>query len=213
MRIGDSFLRVDRVSKRLKRRQVLSEVSFHVGKGEVVLIRGPNGSGKTTLLRTIAGVLRPDSGRVLLLRRNVHEDLDVRAKISYCPERLGLLRDYTILDNMKFFVGVFGRPYDGERLRRYLRMFQLEEYLKDEISKLSAGTRKKVALVRSMSFPAEIYLLDEPLANLDRESAHNLVKEVRKLADEGVSFLIASHIEFPGADRELEMKGGRIVEV
>ncbi len=207
------LLTVEGVSKRLGERQVLRNVGFDVGEGEVVLIRGPNGSGKTTLLRVVAGVLRPDSGRVLLMGRDVHDDLGVRREISYCPERLGLLGDYTIEDNMVFFTKVFGRPFDEGRFRTYLRGFQLEDYLNERISKLSAGTKKKVAIVRSLAFPAKVYLLDEPLANLDEESVKFLVEEVRRLADQGRSFLISSHIEFPGADLELEMRGGSVVEI
>ncbi len=214
MRTEDNLiLEVIRISKRLGKRQVLADVSFDVRNGEVVLIRGPNGSGKTTLLRTIAGVFRPDSGRVLLLGRDVHEDLGVRREISYCPERLGLLGDYTIEDNMVFFTKVFGRSFDEHRFREYVKGFQLEGYSDDKVSKLSAGTRKKVAIIRTLVFPARLYLLDEPLANLDDESVSFLIEEIRRMADLGSSFLISSHIEFPAADRELEMRGGGLVEV
>ncbi len=208
------LLRVDGVSKRLGGRPVLVEVSFTLDRGEIVLLRGPNGSGKSTLLRVITGVLEPDSGSVTLMGRDLHADPSIRSEIGYCPERLGLLPDYTIMENLRFFSRILDYPLDRDLLDRYVEKFGLGEYLDQKISKLSMGTRKKVALVRTLLMGASLYVFDEPLANLDEDSAAALVKEIGSLVrDREAGLLVASHIDLPIADRVLEMRGGRVEEV
>ncbi len=208
------LLRVDGVSKRLGGRPVLVEVSFTLDRGEIVLLRGPNGSGKSTLLRVITGVLEPDSGSVTLMGRDLHADPSIRSEIGYCPERLGLLPDYTIMENLRFFSRILDYPLDRDLLDRYVEKFGLGEYLDQKISKLSMGTRKKVALVRTLLMGASLYVFDEPLANLDEDSAAALVEEIGSLVrDREAGLLVASHIDLPIADRVLEMRGGRVEEV
>ncbi len=208
------LLRVYGVSKRLGGRPVLVEVSFTLDRGEIVLLRGPNGSGKSTLLRVITGVLEPDSGSVTLMGRDLHADPSIRSEIGYCPERLGLLPDYTIMENLRFFSRILDYPLDRDLLDRYVEKFGLGEYLDQKISKLSMGTRKKVALVRTLLMGASLYVFDEPLANLDEDSAAALVKEIGSLVrDREAGLLVASHIDLPIADRVLEMRGGRVEEV
>ena len=213
MNMNDPLLRVISVSKSFGKKLVLSNVSFRLDEGEVVLLRGPNGSGKTTLLRIITGVLKPDSGQIMILGRDIHEYPSIRSEVSYCPERMGLLGDYTLMDNLVFFSKIFNFPLDSEKLNEYLEIFELDEYTNEKISALSMGTRRKVALVRSLLMKAKLYVLDEPLANLDEESKSRLVREIRALAREGSSFLVSSHIEFSGADRVLEIRGGTVVEI
>ncbi len=214
MEADGALLRVDRVSKRLGGRPVLVEVSFTLDRGEIVLLRGPNGSGKSTLLRVITGVLKPDSGSVTLMGRDPHADPSIRSEIGYCPERLGLLPDYTIMENLRFFSKILDYPLDRDLLDRYVEEFGLREYLDHKISKLSMGTRKKVALVRTLLMRASLYVFDEPLANLDEDSAAALVEEIVSLVrDREAGLLVASHIDLPIADRVMEMRGGRVEEV
>lgn len=213
MNMDDPLLRVISVSKSFGKKPVLSNVSFRLDEGEVVLLRGPNGSGKTTLLRIITGVLKPDSGQIIILGRDIHEYPSIRSEVSYCPERMGLLGDYTLMDNLVFFSKIFNSPLDSEKLNEYLEIFELDEYTDEKISALSMGTKRKVALVRSLLMKAKLYVLDEPLANLDEESKASLAQEIRALAREGSSFLVSSHIEFSGADRVLEIRGGTVVEI
>ena len=208
----DKLLEVLDVSKSFGRKKVLSNVTFHLDKGELVLLRGPNGSGKTTLLRVITEVIEPDSGSVKVLGKDIHEYPEVRREISYCPERLALLPDYTVRKNLIFFSKIFNFPINDILLDRYIKIFRLEEYTDQKISKLSMGTKKKVALLRTLLMRANLYVLDEPLANLDEESSSELIGEIRSMANEA-GVLVASHIDLPDADRVLEMRGGRIEEI
>ena len=210
--MAEKLLEVVDVSKRLGGREVLSKVSFHLNRGELVLLRGPNGSGKTTLLRVITGVIEPDSGSVKILGRDVHKHPEVREEISYCPERLALLPDYTIRENLIFFSRIFGFSIDESLLNKYVGIFKLGEYIDKRISKLSMGTRKKAALIRTLLMRAKLYVLDEPLANLDEKSVSGLVEEIRSLSKEA-GILVASHIDLPDANRVLEMRGGRVEEI
>jgi thiamine transport system ATP-binding protein len=177
------MLEVDEVSVRFGERTVLDGVSLHVGDGEIVAVLGPSGAGKSTLLRIVAGLLRPDSGRVLLQGveitdrpahlRNIgmmfQDDqlfphLDVAANIAFGPRmhRWNASEITTRVEDLLTIVGL-----DGFGTRR--------------VDRLSGGEKKRVALARSLAPRPAVLLLDEPLTGLDRELHDRLITELAEV--------------------------------
>jgi thiamine transport system ATP-binding protein len=174
------MLDVDDVSVRFGERTVLDGVSLHVGDGEIVAVLGPSGAGKSTLLRVVAGLLRPDSGRVLLegieitdrpahLRNigmmfqddQLFPHLDVAANIAFGP-RMHRWNASDVADRVEDLLTIVG--LDGFGTRR--------------IDRLSGGEKKRVALARSLAPRPAVLLLDEPLTGLDRELHDRLIGEL-----------------------------------
>jgi heme exporter protein A len=136
---------------------VFAPVDLTVAAGELWLITGANGAGKTTLIRLLAGLLRPSRGMV-----------DVRAQhVAYLGHQLGIKEDLTVEENLRFHAALGGGG--GVTVDTSIHTVGLDLARFQAVRTLSAGQRKRCALARLLLCPAELWLLDEPYANLDAE--------------------------------------------
>ncbi len=167
---ADAVLTVDHVSKafRVDGRilSALDDVSLGARAGEFLTIIGPSGCGKSTLLNVMCGLLRADSGRVLL---HGEQSPDLLGRVGYMPQRDLLLPWRRVIDNVTLGAEITGRDRDGarEKANAYLGEFGLEAFADNYPATLSGGMRQRVALLRTFMCEQEITLLDEPLGALD----------------------------------------------
>jgi ABC-type nitrate/sulfonate/bicarbonate transport system, ATPase component len=172
------------VSKSFGRVRVLDSVSLTARRGEVHVIVGPNGVGKTTLLKIIAGVLRPDSGEVM-----------VRGSVALVPQGDSLLPWRTALRNITLPLELSG--LDGvearEAARRVAEGLGISRYLDMYPRELSGGTRRKVAIARALVTNPDVLLLDEPYNGLDVDSVRSLNETIRGLSSGGRTIILVSH--------------------
>ena len=170
---------------------VFAPVSFSLHRGELAVIEGDNGSGKTTLLRAVAGWLHLSEGELLWRGEPMQPDA-CRGEIAVLGHRLGLKGDLTAQENIDIAIGLHGANA-GVDAHHALADAGLRGYQHEPVRRLSAGQQKRVALARLSFLPTTLWLLDEPLANLD-VSGHALVKALvaRHLAGGGAA-LMTSH--------------------
>ncbi|MEM0458459.1 MAG: ABC transporter ATP-binding protein [Thermofilaceae archaeon] len=175
---------------------VLKGVSLRLKRGEIAFVIGPNGAGKTTLLLTLAGLLKPDRGEVLLDGRSLWE------QIPGARRRIGVLFQNpddqlfnpTVRDELFFTLNQLGLP-EGEKQERVQKVAQelgVAHLLDRPTFALSAGEKKRVALASILVYEPEILLLDEPTANLDPATTALLVSTVCKARSRGKAILIAT---------------------
>jgi len=213
-----SQLEVRRISKSFEDTSVLRSVSFSVGEGEVVFLLGPSGCGKTTLLRIVAGLERPDEGRVLFAGRDL-------AAIPVHRRGFGLMfQDYVLFPhkdveaNVAFGLRMQGlaQPEVRERVGEVLELVSLQGYEQRQVFQLSGGEQQRVALARSLAPSPSLLMLDEPLGSLDRTLREDLMSELRAILKRvGVTTLYVTHDQeeaFALADRVLIIQEGRIVQ-
>ncbi len=174
---------VDKVYKWFGRELVLNGVSLSVSRGEAIGIVGPNGCGKTTLLRIITGVLKPDSGRVI-----------VRGSIGYVPQDNVLLPWLTIEGNIELGLKIRGlsRSVRREKVRGASKLLGISEYLSMYPLRVSGGTARKASIARALVLDPDILLLDEPYTGLDAKSIESLQSSLKKLKGK-VTMIIVSH--------------------
>jgi len=172
-------LEVRDVTVRFGERTVLTKVSLTIGDGEIIGLLGPSGSGKSTLLRVIAGLLEPDDGQVLLDHTDITAIPTHRRNIGMVFQDDQLFPHRTVGQNVEFGLRMHGwdKHRRGERVRELLALVGLADFEERQVTDLSGGEAKRVALARTLAPAPRIVLLDEPLTGLDRE-LH------RKLADE-----------------------------
>ena len=191
-----SLLRVEGLSVRLGGSVALREVSLQVGEGEVVAVVGPNGSGKTTLLKTIAGLLRPSSGRIVFdgadvtsLRPSERSRLGIRL----VPSEMEVFPAMSLLENLKvsWESGAKREPFE-EALERVAQAFPwIEGRLRVRAGNLSGGERRMLAMAMALISSPRLLMVDEPSSGLSPKSLSAVLGSISSLSNSGLSVLLS----------------------
>ncbi len=198
-----TLLELAGVSKRFGDFEAVSDVSFHVGGGEVVGLLGANGAGKTTALRMALGLLAPSAGHVRLL--GAEPGRDVRRRIGYVPQGLGLWADLTVRENLEFVASSYGRP-------RPEIPTSLADRAHDLVGRIPLGSQRELAFAAVLLHSPELLVLDEPTSGVGPLARASLWDTVHERADAGVGVLVTTHYmaEAQQCDRLLLMSAGRL---
>jgi branched-chain amino acid transport system ATP-binding protein len=201
-------------------RQVVFDVGFTVGKGEIVTILGHNGAGKTTTLKSVFGLIRPLSGSVIyegqeIIGRAPVEN--VRDGISFTPPERYVFPDLSVVNNLR--LGGFTERSEERKRERFERIYEMFPVLKDRSKQLagtmSGGQQRMVGLGIALMGGPKLMLLDEPSLGLAPSLVNQVMDTVRKLADEqGISVILLEQnvtAALEHADRAYIMRSGRII--
>src|SRR3712207_5056147 len=158
-------------------RPAVDALDLQVEDGEFLVLVGPSGCGKSTSLRMLAGLEDVDGGRILIGERDV-TDLPAKARdIAMVFQNYALYPHMTVADNMGFALKMakVGKAEIGERVREAARLLDLEQYLDRKPRALSGGQRQRVAMGRAIVRKPQVFLMDEPLSNLDAKDRKSVV--------------------------------------
>jgi ABC-type Fe3+/spermidine/putrescine transport system ATPase subunit len=177
---------VSGLSKSFKGVRVLRDVSFEVGEGEALVLLGASGSGKTTILRIMAGLEKPDSGRVLIHGRDVTEMPARERGVGVIFQSYALFPRMTVEQNVGYGLRIRGRAAREVRgeVERLLELVRLAEHRKKYPSQLSGGQQQRVAIARTLAYRPQVLLFDEPFGALDAQTRVRLRREIRGLLSE-----------------------------
>ena len=197
----------------------LDGVDLEVGDAELVVVVGPSGSGKTTLPRCLAGLEEPDEGRIEIDGRDVGRVPAGKRNVAMVFQDFALFPHLTAAENIAF--GLRARKVErsdiDDRVRAAARQLRVEEALGRRPEELSGGERQRVALARAIVREPAVFLLDEPLSNLDAELRSSMRVEIRTLQRRlGVSALHVTHDQTEAmtmGDRVAVLRAGRIEQV
>ncbi|HLM02695.1 MAG TPA: ABC transporter ATP-binding protein [Pyrinomonadaceae bacterium] len=171
------------VSKSFGATTVLEDINFDVDEGETVVLLGASGSGKTTILRVIAGLERPDSGRVILHGKDVTE-LPARERgVGVIFQSYALFPKMSVEQNIGYGLRLRRRPKSeiSETVSGLIELTGLEEHRRKYPSQLSGGQQQRVAIARALAYKPEVLLFDEPFGALDAQIRTRLRREIRAL--------------------------------
>lgn len=171
--------------------QVFGPLDFSLGKGETLLVEGDNGSGKTTLLRVLAGLLPASGGEIFFDGQRA--DRDTRAgKLLLLGHQPGMKNDLSPCQNLAFLAGLYGTR-ENTSIESTLAEVDLAAWIDAPLRALSAGQKKRVALARLTLLRGDLWLLDEPYANLDRRGIDLVNSLVTAHCARGGAALLTSH--------------------
>ncbi|MFP5234464.1 MAG: ATP-binding cassette domain-containing protein [Acidobacteriota bacterium] len=182
--------------KRISRKDALKNVTFEIAEGSMTALIGPDGAGKTTLLRLLAGILKPDAGRLHVLGHALpHDALSLQSKIGYMPQRFGLYENLTVEENLTLFADLHSMPVERRKARfdDLLTMTALGPFRARRAGKLSGGMKQKLGLACTLIHPPRVLLLDEASVGVDPISRRELWSIIRQeVIHEKVTVLLST---------------------
>ncbi len=195
---GSSGLQVSNLRKSYRKRPIIRDVSLHLGRGEVVALLGPNGSGKTTCFYSIAGLVTPEGGQVLIDGQDATLlPMYRRAKlgIGYLPQEVSIFRGLNVEDNIMAILEVTlrDRSERRKRLEELLSEFSIGHLRRAPALSLSGGERRRVEIARCLAASPNYLLLDEPFAGVDPIAVGEIRSLVSDLKKRGIGVLITDH--------------------
>jgi phospholipid/cholesterol/gamma-HCH transport system ATP-binding protein len=213
----------DEISFAYNEHEVLHEVSFSINTNERVAILGGSGEGKTTILKLILGLIRPDSGKIIIDGKDITEKTEdelreIRMNFSIVFQEGALFDSLTVKENVAFCLREYTKMSEEEidrKVRELLRMVGIEHALEFMPDELSGGMQRRVAIVRSLAaYEPKMFLYDEPSTGIDPVNADQICKLIVDLTKEGRGFIIVTHKVIDAlkvAERFMFLKKGRIV--
>jgi zinc/manganese transport system ATP-binding protein len=211
------------VAVELAARTIWSDVTLDVTEGEFIAILGPNGAGKSTLLRVLLGLLKPQTGTVMVLGSTPRRG---NPAVGYVPQRRSLEPDLPVRGRDLVMLGLdglsWGLPLPGKKRRRQqervqgtLEIVEADAFANRPIGQLSGGEQQRLLLAEALVGEPRLLLLDEPLASLDMRSQVAITELVQKLARaQGITVLMVTHDinpVLPLVDRVVYVAGGRVI--
>ncbi len=186
------MIRIQNLSKRYGRLQVLDNLEMEMAQGRCTAILGPNGSGKTTLVKSILGLVRPESGQITVDGEVVNGGPEYRRAIGYMPQIARYPENLTAREIIQMIRDLRGNPKETDE--SLIHDLQVESELDKPFRTLSGGNRQKVSAVLAFLFRPRILFLDEPPSGLDPVTSSVLKDRILRERDAGRTIVLTSHV-------------------
>jgi ABC-2 type transport system ATP-binding protein len=191
------MIRIENLTKRFGKTLAVDRIDLHVPPGEVMGFLGPNGAGKTTTIRMLAGLMKPDTGTIILGGHNLATEPEkAKAITGFVPDRPYLYEKLTGWEFLQFSAGIYGvDPGDLEKLgTQYLEMFELLDWKHELIEGYSHGMKQRLIISAALLHRPKIFIIDEPMVGLDPRGVR-LVKDLfmQMARSRGMAVFLSTH--------------------
>ena len=186
-------------------KKIFENINFSLGTNKIVMLKGRNGSGKTSLLKSVLCILEPTSGSMFWKGKPINKNLyDFYNNVTYISDKTSSVRQLTIANNIKIWKRIFLSKLDKDQIDGILSNLNLTNLIDKKVNTLSLGEIKKLELLRLVLEEKKIWILDEPLNNLDSDTIEILAQTFEDHCDNGGSILFSTH-------QELQINSEKIV--
>ncbi|MFD2443618.1 ABC transporter ATP-binding protein [Bacillus sp. CGMCC 1.16607] len=203
---------VKNVKKSFKDKEAVKDVTFSIGKGEIIAILGPNGAGKTTTISMILGLLKPTNGEVRLFGQ-LPEEKSVRERIGTMLQEVSVMPGLTVKELLELIRSYYPRPLSLKELITVTGL--TDEDLKSRAEKLSGGQKRRLSFALALAGNPELIIFDEPTVGMDITSRNRFWQTVNMLSEQGKTIIFSTHYLQEADDvakRVLLFKNGEIIE-
>ena len=185
---------VKNLSVERSNKKIFENVNLSLGSGKIILLKGKNGSGKTTLLKALLNLIEPSSGAIYwkgkLLKKNLYNFFN---HVTYIADRTSSLSKLSVQENIKIWKKIFLSNISNSQVENVLKTLKLDIYLDQKVNSLSFGETKKLEFLRLIIENKKIWILDEPLSNLDNESIDVMAQTFEDHRSKEGSIIFSSH--------------------
>ena len=191
------MLQIEHLTKTYGEKKAVDDLSLHILPGEIYGFIGHNGAGKTTTLKSVAGILRFDTGEIRIAGTSIRTDpLACKRKLAYIPDNPDLYDYMTGIQYLNFIANIFGvSAADRQvRIRELVERFELTNDLAQPIAAYSHGMKQKLAIISAWLHAPQLVVMDEPFVGLDPKAAHLLKGMMRELCDRGGAIFFSTHV-------------------
>ncbi len=211
-----SHIEITSLCKSFGNKQIIKDISFTIEKGSFTVLVGPSGCGKSTILRIIAGLEKPDNGKILVNNEDITSHSPSKRGLSMVFQSYALFPHLNVRENILFGLKIrkVNRSIQEEKLTKVIKLVGLDKFLDKKPGELSGGQKQRVALARAFVAEHTICLMDEPLSNLDAKLRHEMRIEIKSLQKRlEMSVLYVTHDQTEAmsmADHVVLLNNGRI---
>ena len=194
----DDGLMVNKISKSYGNKKVVRDISISINRGEIVGLLGPNGAGKTTTFYMIVGLVKPDTGSIVLDKIEISK-MPIYSRglqgISYLPQEPSIFRGMNVEDNLLAIIEIVEKDKNKQNiiLQSLLNEFDINHVRKSKSIVLSGGERRRLEIARTLASRPKYLLLDEPLTGIDPVSIEEIKIIIKKLKQKNIGVLITDH--------------------
>ena len=194
----DDGLMINKISKSYGNKKVVRDISISINRGEIVGLLGPNGAGKTTTFYMIVGLVKPDTGSIILDKVEISK-MPIYSRglqgISYLPQEPSIFRGMNVEDNLLAIIEIVEKDQNKQNiiLQTLLNEFDINHVRKSKSIVLSGGERRRLEIARTLASRPKYLLLDEPLTGIDPVSIEEIKIIIKKLKQKNIGVLITDH--------------------
>tara|TARA_Y100001970_G_scaffold27121_1_gene32964 strand:- start:1323 stop:2063 length:741 start_codon:yes stop_codon:yes gene_type:complete len=196
--MSKKLIHINNLKKKYGQREVVSDVSMVLKKGEIIGLLGPNGAGKTTTFYMITGMVRVTLGNIMLDNKDITNlSMDKRARLGlgYLAQEPSIFTDLSVEDNLKLVLEFsdLDKNEQKHKLDKLLHDFSIDHIRKSIARHLSGGERRRTEIARALILNPDFILLDEPFAGIDPIAVEDIQQIIKKLRDNNIGILITDH--------------------
>ena len=215
--MGKPVIEINNLTKQFNNTLAVKNISFKVDKGKIIGLLGPNGCGKTTTIGMILGLIKPNSGSVIISGQNIeYNRTRLLEKMNFISPYIELPKKLTVEENLKVYGRLYGVKNLIDKISYLMEKLNLIDFKSRKTGELSSGQKNRVSLAKALINDPEILLLDEPTASLDPDVGDYIRGFIENYAsNQGATILLASHNmnEVERLCHEvLMMKDGKIID-
>lgn len=191
------MIKTDHLTKTFGNKIAVNNLCLEIKRGEIFAFLGPNGAGKTTSIKMLTGLLRPDSGDILIAGHDaLREPLLAKSKLSYIPDQPYLYDKLSGREFLNFVGELYGISKEecAKKVEEYVAFFETGEYIDQLTEHYSHGMKQRVVIASALLHNPEILIIDEPMVGLDPKSSRLVKNIMRDLAAKGTTIFMSTHV-------------------